>query len=401
MRTAVIAVAALCTLSASAAPPELAGRVLCGYQGWFACAGDGSDRGWVHWSRDRARMAPGTANVDLWPDVSQLDPADRFDTGFAHPDGRPAQVFSSFRAGTVRRHFSWMRGHGIDGAFVQRFAVGLGNPQVKSFCDVVLSNCIVAAREEQRAWAVMYDLSGLRSGQVARVATDWALISPAAAEPGYLHVAGRPLVAVWGVGFGDGRGYDLAECRRLVDALHGAGAAVLLGVPAWWREGGRDALRDPALPELCGAAEAISPWTVGRYRDDASLAAYAQVLREDAAWCRARGVRLLPVVFPGFSWHNLHGGASDQIPRRGGQFLWSQFLAVQGAGLDAAYVAMFDEVDEGTAILPCVSDPPAQEGSRFVARDVAEPDRYLWLTGQGRRLLRGEVVATPGPPPRK
>jgi hypothetical protein len=376
-------------LGAVAAAPELGGRTVCGYQGWFACPGDGSERGWVHWARGEA-MAPGRASVDLWPDVSGLAPEDRFDTGFRHPDGRVAQVFSSHRATTVDVHFRWMREHGIDGVFVQRFANGLRDPKVKRFNDTVFAHCRAAARAHGRVLAVMYDLSGLKSGDLRRVSADWREIRGSAADPGYLHHAGRPLVAVWGVGFADGRAYDLAECRALVDELKAEQASVLLGVPAYWRSGRRDALPDPALPELCARADVLSPWTVGRYRDDATLAAYAGVLTGDVAWCRARGIAYLPVVFPGFSWHNLKGDPPDAIPRRGGRFLWSQFAGLREAGLDAAYVAMFDEVDEATAILPCVSDPPAQEGSRFIGCEGLPGDHYLWLTGQARRLLRGE-----------
>lgn len=375
---------------APAAPPELAGRVLCGYQGWFACPGDGSERGWVHWARG-GRMEPGFAHVDLWPDVSALDPADRFDTGFRHPDGRMAQVFSSHRAGTVRQHFRWMREHGIDGVFLQRFANGLRNPRVQAFNDTVLGHVRAAAREQDRVWALMYDLSGLRSGEVARVAEDWRALRSCTGDPGYLQHAGRPLVAVWGVGFSDGRAYTLTECRALVDALHAEGAAVMLGVPTYWRSGTRDATGDPALAEVCAAAEVLSPWTVGRYRDDPSLAAYTAVQTGDVAWCRARSVAYLPVAFPGFSWHNLKGDPPDAIPRRGGRFLWSQFAAARAAGLDAVYVAMFDEVDEATAILPCVNDPPNQPGSAFIGYEGLPSDHYLWLTGQGRRLLRGEI----------
>ena len=51
----------------------------------------------------------------------------------------------------------------------------------------------------------------------------------------------------------------------------------------------------------------------------------------DLAWCRSSGLDYLPVVFPGFSWHNLMAGRGkdaplDAIPRLGGRFLWSQFV---------------------------------------------------------------------------
>ena len=99
----------------------LAGKTMCGYQGWFNAEGDGMQRGFRHWTKGGGRLGPGNAKFDLWPDVSELPPAARVPTGFQHPDGRVAEVFSSFRRETVLLHFQWMRDYGIDGAFVQRF----------------------------------------------------------------------------------------------------------------------------------------------------------------------------------------------------------------------------------------------------------------------------------------
>ncbi len=53
------------------------------------------------------------------------------------------------------------------------------------------------------------------------------------------------------------------------------------------------------------------------------------------------------------------------------------------------YVAMFDELDEATAIFKCRSDPPLGE-SPFVAEPDVPNDQYLWLSGAAGRLLRGE-----------
>ena len=87
----------------------------------------------------------------------------------------------------------------------------------------------------------------------------------------------------------------------------------------------------------------------------------------------------------------MHGGPLDAIPRRKGEFLWSQFTAARRAGAEMIYVAMFDEVDEGTAIFKCTDDVPVGDGSKFVTYETLPSDFYLRLTGVGAKLLRGEI----------
>jgi len=59
--------------------------------------------------------------------------------------------------------------------------------------------------------------------------------------------------------------------------------------------------------------------------------------------------------------------------------------------LDQHYIAMFDEIDEGTAIMKCWGRTPAGESS-FAALSDVPSDHYLWLSGQSGRLLRGEIA---------
>ena len=80
----------------------------------------------------------------------------------------------------------------------------------------------------------------------------------------------------------------------------------------------------------------------------------------------------------------------DQIPRQKGQFLWSQYVQAKKAGATMIYQAMFDEIDEGTAIFKCTNTPPVGE-SPFITYEGLPSDYYLWLTGMGGRLLRGEM----------
>src|SRR5579862_3948211 len=57
---------------------SLRGKVLCGYQGWFRCPGDGAQEGWVHWSRDSQRLLPGTLTFEMWPDMTEYPANERF-----------------------------------------------------------------------------------------------------------------------------------------------------------------------------------------------------------------------------------------------------------------------------------------------------------------------------------
>jgi hypothetical protein len=380
----------------------LTGKVMCGYQGWFNCEGDGAGLGWTHWARDGdSLLGPGNVTVDLWPDVSELDPDERFVTGFHHADGRPAEVFSSFNRKTVIRHFEWMRDYGIDGAFVQRFAHGTRDGTRRYHKDVVLANAREGANRAGRTYAVMYDLSGLPSGGVKWVRDDWRVLRSEMRitdDPAYLKHDGRPVVSVWGVGFNDKikpRRYSLAECRDLITFLKEDGCTVMLGTPTGWRSLDRDALDDPELHEVLQLADIVSPWTPGRYRDLDGVARHAGTYwKKDVTWCTDHDLDYMPVVFPGFSWHHQKGGELGAIPRLKGKFFWSQIVAAKEAGCDMLYVAMFDEVDEGTAIFKCTNEPPTGDGVPFLNYEGLPSDFYLRLTGQAGKLLRGELTGS-------
>ncbi len=373
-------------------------KLMCGYQGWFNAEGDGAGRGWVHWTRRRGPLIPGNAKIDLWPDVSELGPEERFATGFKHADGRTAEVFSSFKQPTVLRHFEWMREYGIDGAFVQRFANDLRDPRGLRHNNTVLAHCREGANRSGRAFAVMYDLSGLGPDRMQEVIDDWTALKSrmmVTENPAYLRHRGRPLVAVWGVGFNDRRRYTLPECRQLVEFLKADGCSVMLGVPTGFRELNRDAVADPALHEVIALADVVSPWTVGRYGTPDEAARHGERnWQPDLAWCAERKLDYLPVAFPGFSWFNMYGRQFDAMPRRRGEFLWSQFAAAKRAGATMQYVAMFDEVDEGTAIFKCTNDPPIGEPNKFLTYEGLPSDFYLRLTGLGGRMLRDELPAS-------
>jgi hypothetical protein len=381
----------------------LTGKIMAGYQGWFTADGDGAEMGWRHYSR-RGRFEPGSCNIDLWPDTSELDDGEKFATPFRHADGRTAYVFSSHQRQTVLRHFRWMQEYGIDGVFVQRFAVETRSPIALRHCNTVLEHCRAGANQFGRCYAVMYDLSGLRPGGTEQTIEDWKLlvdrmkIGRDERDQGYLHHRGKPVVAVWGVGFNDGRAYTLDECDRLIEFLKNdpnyGGNTVILGVPTGWRTLDRDSVRDAALHATLLKADILSPWTVGRYNSLEQVAQHALDRWEpDLAWCGEHDKEYMPVVFPGFSWHNMRPASPhNQIPRLGGEFLWRQYAEAKQAGATMIYQAMFDELDEGTAIFKCTNDPPIGD-STFVSEPALPSDFYLRLCGQGGQLLRGEIDA--------
>lgn len=386
---------------------SLDGMVLCGYQGWFRCEGDGSNNGWRHYAVN-GKFEPGHSHIEMWPDVSELGPDERFATPFRHADGRVAEVFSSVKEPTIRRHFRWMKEHGIDGVFLQRFAAPALDARFRGPMDEVMKHCRTAAAAEGRKWALMYDLSGVKAQDFVRVNEDRVRLmsegpmKDRGAE--YLTYRGKPLIALWGLGFND-RPPALEEWETLVRQCRDDGFAVMLGVPCYWRTLERDAIADPKLLEIIKLADIVSPWSVGRFGTPQDAAARVdKLLKPDLEWCRERGIDYLPVVFPGFSWQNLQksrGGEAkfDAIPRRGGEFLWSQAIAAKQAGAKAAYVAMFDELDEGTAIFKTTQDPPVG-ASRFLAEPGVKPDHYLWLSGEIGAMLRGEKPGGPEIPVR-
>lgn len=377
--------------------------IMCGYQAWFRAEGDGSNSEWVHFGRN-GKFDDSNCTIDLWPDVSEYQQT--YDTPFKHEDGSTAKVFSPYDASTVDLHFKWMKEYGIDGVFVQRFFNVTKNAKRRKSSNIILNNALDAARENGRAIALMYDLSGLKGEgeDCSSVIEDWKnlvdnmKITNRGDSQTYLYHNNKPLVAIWGIGFPD-RSYNIrtSGIDRLIDFLKNdpeyGGCSVLLGVPTYFRTFGRDCVDDPFLHELMGKADIILPWTVGRYSDPDGIEQHKAVLKQDLDWLSERKLDYMPVVFPGFSWYNLKKGESplNKIPRLKGDFYWKQMHAAVSVGVKMIYVAMFDEIDEGTAIFKCTNDPPLGEKSKFLDYESLPSDHYLWLTGQAARMLRNDI----------
>jgi hypothetical protein len=142
----------------------------------------------------------------------------------------------------------------------------------------------------------------------------------------------------------------------------------------------------------------ISPWMVGRTGTiDGLDQFYTTVNTPDLADCAAHGIDYQPCVLPG----DLSTGA-----RRHGDYYWRSLYNMIRLGSQGLYVSMFDEFNEGNQIAKTAETAafvPAGSGLRALDEDgtACSADYYLRITGDGGRMLKGQLALTatrPTPP---
>jgi len=384
------------------------GLVMAGYQGWFNCEGDGAGKGWTHYDKN-GRFEDGSCTIDLWPEMDEYEV--KYLTPFKFEDGSPAYVFSSYDESTVDLHFKWMKEYGIDGVFIQRFFSVLTSQKRLNHNDKVLASAIKAANKYGIAICLMYDIGGMDDSRYKLLFDDWKhlvddlKLTNQGDKTTYLFHNGKPLVAFWGISAGTRESGHIPEIFDIIDFFRNdpvyGGCSIHLGVPSRWRTLGSDTKHDPRLLDAIMQADVVHPWLVGRFNEQNYEAYRQEEIVNDVKWCREHGKSYAPTVFPGFSWHNMKDDVSDKIPRNKGEFFWKQIAGAIGSGAEMLYVAMFDEIDEGTAIMKCSHKVPVGK-SIFVPIEKEVPsDHYLWLTGMAGKMLRGEIPFSPKIPERK
>jgi len=378
--------------------PSYRGLIMAGYQGWFRVK-----EGVIYPDELKIRL-------DMWPDVSEYEKT--YPTGLKLADGTTARFFNSSDKSTIDLHFKWMKEYGVDGVFMQRFFGRTRHPQRSDESVQILEHAFNAASENERAIALMYDLSGLKpSGEdCSSIIEDWKFlvdslkITDQKGTKTYVQHDGKPLVAIWGLGFPD-RPYNIRNIgiMRLIDFLQNdseyGGCAVMVGVPTYWRTLNADCLNDDYLHEIIKQSDLVMPWMVQRFSPlmHHEMDRYRDHILDDMEWCMQNNVAYVPCVYPGFSWHNLSRfefpndiKPPASIPRQSGRFYWQQLTTAINAGADMLYVAMFDEVNEGTAIFKVSDNPPVSDYAQFIDNDGMPSDHYLWLTGEAAKILRKE-----------
>ncbi len=336
---------------------------MTGYQGWHWANGDGSPYNkWNHWITDsNVRPGPGNCHMDMFPDITEY--TNQYATDFYTPAGTQMKVYSAQDYSTVDLHFKWMRDYNIDGAFVQRFISRFKTYGASAQnTDRVLSHCRTAAEAYGRAFVLMYDVSDTFNNDAQLYDTityDWSNRARSYTNsPNYLFHKGKPLVVVWGMGKDSRWPISPKVALDIVNFFKTNRCTVMGGVDNDWRllgSGCRTNIdQGVSWTDVNNAYDVISPWSVGTFGGISGADSMKQThLIPDVQNCNSRGVDYMPVVWPGFSWSNWKEGAWDkfnQHPRLGGNYLWRQAYNARTAGANMLYLAMFDEVDEGTAL---------------------------------------------------
>ncbi len=344
----------------SATPEGFQGKSYVGYQAWFNTDQDGTGRDWTHWGRHKPLQASSML-VDMWPDTAEYPNETLQDSGFRLGNHTSAKLFSSAYQATTDLHFKWMKDYNIDGAFLQWFIVEPTDYRLR-----IAQNVKRSAEKNGREFSIMFDISGTENDPGCSSANElvecikqrWitAVDNGLTSSASYTRYQNKPLVSIWGLGFNHTTHLTPDEAMNLinwfkVNAPQPYQASVMGGVGAGWRTLSLDTSGDSRWNNVFARLDIISPWTVGRFGKESDVVEFAKtVVKPDIDLVLSRNQKYLPVIFPGFSWVNLNQGPANQIPRLAGQFMWAQAREMAKLNLTSLYTAMFDEVDEGTAI---------------------------------------------------
>lgn len=256
-----------------------------------------------------------------------------------------------------------------------------------------------SAEKYRRKFFIMYDVSGwdnFATELSEDIDTNLIGMLSIFDSPAYARQNGKLVICVWGFGFTN-RPDNPSGSLNVIDELKRRGFYVIGGVPKTWRTGNGDSR--PTYQNVYAAFNMIQPWIVGSFRGVTGAKNHQNLLRVDFDFCRNRGIDYQPVLFPGFAWSNWNTGPRNQIARLHGDFMWQQFVNFREIGIQNAYVAMFDEFDEGTAIAKAAEDNSMiPDNQYFLTLDAdgehVSSDFYLRLVDAGKNMLNGNSALT-------
>ena len=386
---------------------EFKGKSIAGYQGWFDTGS--ANESWTHWGGGQSKWpSVGNMTFDYYPDTSEYSSDALAQSGFANlGDGSPAVLFKSNNANVVDTHFNWMQKYGIDGVAIQRFSPSIKGHVTTSNTQAQLPVKIKQSAERtDRIFYIMYDISGAEQASfIDDIKFDWVynieqsygLLN----SDSYATVNGKPVVCLWGFGVSERVGTP-EQCIEITNFLRSRGCYVIGGIDGAWRANSEPGQSLSNFRKAYDNFDMISPWTVGRYGDQNSYNGFVNnMILPDLTYCRQKGIDYQPVIWSGFSWGLWmeNSAGPNQIPRNEGNFLWMQVKALKNAGVGQLYFAMFDEYDEGTAIMKAASDSfmvPTDQAFVTLSTDGTwlSSDFYLRLAGAAARVIKGQQALT-------
>ncbi|MCK5174107.1 MAG: hypothetical protein KAR47_12005, partial [Planctomycetes bacterium] len=369
----------------------LKGKVMTGYQGWFKTPNDLYDAGWVHWGFD----GNGNSTVDMWPNPDHYDPASLHPVPNVFTESEEqGYVFSSADPEAVNKHFEWMRKYNIDGAYLQRF-VSRSRSGYYGYPEWVLNNVRQAANLHGRIWAIEYDISSLSSeaDPFEVITNDWNFLvndCHILDDPRYAHEDGKPVLFIWGFSVPD-REVTLENADAILDWFNTQDLYLIGGVHSSW--------------------ESMTDW-YDHYQKYDQILAWMERTQSDLVSQKNKldswGMKILPHAWPGFSWHNLkeYVFPRSYTDRAGGDFYWDKIYNAVSIGADQIFLGMFDEYDEGTAIMPMSDDPPVvpypnipnidgdDDWGYYITNDGMPDDWWMTLSGHAKEMLCDQISLT-------
>ncbi|MEO0452836.1 MAG: hypothetical protein AAFY98_01705 [Verrucomicrobiota bacterium] len=388
---------------------DLDNGIYVGYQGWHSAGKPGEAKGWSHWFQNGKLPEKENIHGDQWPNLEEYTKL--YPTDMTYADGSRVYVYSSNDYETVDLHVKWMKDYGIKGLAFQTQQNLVDRPHARDGRDKIVQH-VRQACEKYGVKFFLMPCNNAKSvkqndGVVKRFIDDWKHLVDnvkITESPMYARQEGKPVIIMWGLGFAN-RPITPEEAGEIVDFftkgpepyqvyLGGGLQRGIVGAKKW----------HPVYEKL----DLVKTWrTVQQIRgNEKSRQNTIKNVQAEKAWCDERGIEYMPVIFAGGSWHG-----RNHYPRLGGRYYWDQFSVVMNDVFKPdepkfIYVAMFDEIDEGTAIYKTATradqlpNPEKMTHNNIDEEKLPEElhdlpsDWYLQLTDEMGKIMTGKKPMT-------